>query len=187
MRWMRRLLNRDEDAPPRPWDGETVDVDLFWAEAWADLRIRQGELARRLKLHDALWNVDQEAGLIEFQRTDGALVRAPVQIIGSWNPRNDMFTWGWDHPSVHTRCRADAERTRWFGDKHDMDDLTRRQVRVSEADAWRMTAVAMKVNAAQGVYRGPTEGPVVFMTLGALRLLPETLPAPEPEPRRFLR
>ncbi|KAF0185717.1 MAG: hypothetical protein FD124_2031 [Alphaproteobacteria bacterium] len=177
MRWMRRLMpGKDTSGVLSPWGGEQVDVDLYWAQAWADLRIRQGEMARRLKLTDATWHVNQDAGLIEFQRADGALVRAPVQIIGSWNPKNEMFTWGWDHPSVHTRCRADAERTRWFGDAHDVRDLTARQVRVSEAEAWRLTAVAMKVNAAQGAYRGPTEGPVVFMTMGDLKILSEDPP-----------
>ena len=187
MSFVRRMLGRSAATPqsPPPWGGEQVDVDLYWAEAWTDLRIRQGEMARRMKLTDALWSVNQEAGLIEFERTDGAVVRAPVQIIGAWNPRNDVFTWGWDHPSVHTRCRADAERTRWFGDKHEMNELTNRQVRVSESEAWRMLAVAMKVNAAHGVYRGPTEGPVVFMTLGEMRLLPETLPEPTQDKRAY--
>ena len=175
MRWVRRLLKPEDKnaAPVSAWGGEQVDVDLYWAQAWADLRIRQGEMARRMKLTDATWRVNQEAGLIEFERADGIMVRAPVQIIGSWNPKNEIFTWGWDHPSVHTRCRADAERTRWFGDAHEVNELTRRQVRVSEAEAWRLTAVAMKVNAAHGAYRGPTEGPVVFMTMGDLRTLGE--------------
>jgi len=168
MRWVRRIFagNDNRAADASPWGGERVDVDLYWAQAWADLRIRQGEMARRLKLTDATWKVNQEAGLIEFERADGALVRAPVQIIGSWNPRSEVFTWGWDHPSVHTRFRADAEGT----------DLTRRQVRISEAEAWRLTAVAMKVNAAQGAYRGPTDGPVVFMTMGDLKVLGEEPP-----------
>ncbi|MDP1908510.1 MAG: hypothetical protein Q8K85_09420, partial [Hyphomicrobium sp.] len=76
---MRRLLpGNDNRAVSSPWEGEQVDVDLYWAQAWADLRIRQGEMARRLKLTDATWKVNQEAGLIEFERADGALVRAPV-------------------------------------------------------------------------------------------------------------
>jgi hypothetical protein len=150
-----------------PWGGEHVDVDRYWAEAWVDLHRRQTLLANKLKIGKANWTVNQEAGLIEFDRPDGRLVTAPVQIIGSWNPRTSAFTWGWDHPSVQTRLRADAERTRWFGDKHDLPELTERSLRISEQEAWRLTAVAMKVNAAVGAYRGPTEGPVVFMTLGA--------------------
>jgi hypothetical protein len=174
MRWLKRLV---PNAPPEdrsralvPWGGERVDVDRFWAEAWVDLQRRQMLLANKLKIGKADWAVDQEAGLIEFAREDGKLVTAPVQIIGSWNPRTSAFTWGWDHPSVQTRLRADAERTRWFGEKHDLPELTERSMKMTEMDAWKLTSVAMKVNAAAGAYRGPTEGPVVFMTLGAPKL-----------------
>lgn len=173
MRWVRRLFQTKRESLPRepaPWDGQPVDIDRYWAEAWMELRQRQGLLARRLRLDAAEWAVDQDAGLIQFQRQDGALVTAPVQIVGSWNPRSSAFTWGWDHPSVKTRLRADAERTRWFGDKHGLPELTERSLKVSELEAWRLTAVAMKVNGAAGAYRGPTDGPVVFMTLGAPRL-----------------
>jgi hypothetical protein len=161
------------NAPPA-WDGEPVDIDVFWAEAWAELNMRQQALAKTYKLADARWTVDQNAGIIQFERVDGAIVTAPVQIIGSWNPQNEIFTWGWDHPSVKLRLRASAERTRWFGDKHAIPELTEPNVRVSEAEAWRFAAVAMKVNGAHGVYRGPTEGPVVFMTLGAMKIAKAT-------------
>ena len=67
---------------------------------------------------------------------------------------------------VQQRLRNDAERTRWFGDKHDLEDLTARALKMSEQEAWQMTALAMKVNASRGVYRAPTEGPIIFMTLG---------------------
>jgi hypothetical protein len=173
MAWMRILFpggRKRAVVQVQPWEGQEVDVDRFWAEAWAELNHRQQDLARNLKLADARWTVDQNAGLIHFDRADGATVTAPVQIIGSWNPNNETFTWGWDHPSVQTRLRANAERTRWFGEKNKLQELTKPSLRASEADAWRLTAVAMKVNGAKGVYRGPTEGPVVFMTLGELKV-----------------
>ena len=156
--------------PLAPWGGERVDVDRFWAEAWHDLQRRQTSFARKLKIVNANWEVDQERGLIQFERPDDKVVLAPVQIIGAWNPRNSTFTWAWDHPSVHTRLRADAERTRWFGQKHDLPELTERSLRMTEADAWKLTSLAMKVNASASAYRGPTEGPVVFMTLGKAKI-----------------
>ena len=169
MSWINSLL-KPSARPSQalvPWSGERVpDVDRFWAESWVDLLNRQSMLAKKHKITSAPWTVNQDQGLIEFERKDGRLVTAPVQIIGAWNPRSSTFTWGWDHPSVHTRLRADAERTRWFGDKHELPELTEHRFTASETDAWRLTAVAMKINAAAGAYRGPTEGPVVFMTLG---------------------
>jgi len=161
---------RPQLPPAQPWSGEQVDVDQFWAEAWADLHRRQRYLAAKAGLANASWAVDQSAGLIQFAREDGAVLIAPVQIIGSWNPMTETFTWGWDHPSVVTRLRASAERTRWFGEAHGLPEFTEPRMKASETDAWRMTAVAMKVNGAAGAYRGPTDGPVIFMTMGELSL-----------------
>lgn len=155
-----------------PWDGQVVDVDVYWAEAWEELRRRQAALAKLMRLNDARWTVDQNAGIITFDRADESTVTAPVQIIGSWSPRTEVFTWGWDHPSVQLRLRAGAERTRWFGEKHELPELTQRALRATESDAWRLTAVAVKVNGAVGAYRGPTEeGPSVFMALGDLKIV----------------
>lgn len=156
-------------APSRalvPWGGEEVDVDRFWAESWVDLLNRQRWLSRKLKLETAPWFVDQNAGIIQFERKDGAMVTSPVQIIGAWNPRTQVFRWAWDHPMVVQRLRNDAERTRWFGEKHGLEELTVKSLKMDEQEAWRLTALAMKVNGSYGVYRAPTEGPVIFMTLG---------------------
>lgn len=168
MRWLTKLLRPEPTVllTLPPWDGQIVDVDRFWAEAWTELQARQQFLSEHFKLAASDWAVDQDAGLIRFERPDGQTLSAPVQIIGAWNPLNETFTWGWDHPSVKTRLRADAERTRWFGEKHGLKELTDLTVKASELEAWRLTAVARKVNGSAAVYRGPTDGPVVFMTLG---------------------
>jgi hypothetical protein len=162
----RRPVESTPSSALVPWGGEAVDVDRFWAESWVDLLNRQSWLARRLRISKAPWFVDQDAGLIRFDRKDGAEVTAPVQIIGAWNPRTEVYRWAWDHPMVHTRLRADSERTRWFGEKHGLPELTDPVLKISENEAWRMTAVAMKVNGAYAAYRGPTDGPIMFMTLG---------------------
>jgi hypothetical protein len=79
---------------------------------------------------------------------------------------------------VAQRLRNDAERTRWFGDKHGLEELTVKSLKTDEQNAWQMTALAMKVNGSYGVYRAPTEGPVIFMTLGAPKVKkPKKTPA----------
>lgn len=170
--WARRLLatptRADPIAPGEPWDGEEVDIDRFWTQAWRELHRRQAALAKHARLAHARWAVDQGAGLIQFEREDGSFATAPVQIIGSWNGANETFTWGWDHPSVRTRLRAFAERTRWFGEAHGLKELTESRLQLSEAEAWRLTALALKVNGAVGAYRGPTEGPTIFMAMGEI-------------------
>ncbi len=172
MAWARKARTPRQSVVEavKPWGGERVDLDRFWAEAWTDLLWRQRKLTRELKLNAAKWTVDQEQGLITFARPDGGIVTAPVQIIGAWNPSSELFRWAWDHPSVQPRLRQDAERTRWFGDAHELEELTEPQIKCTEGEAWRLTSVAMRVNAAAGAYRGPTDGPVVFMTLGDLKV-----------------
>jgi hypothetical protein len=147
------------------------DADRFWDEAWRDLNIRQARLADEMRLAHARWFVDQASGLIRFERADGSKLCAPVQIIGLWNRDTEVFTWGWDHPGVHTRLCAAAERTRWFGERRGFAELTEPILKASERDAWRFTSAAMKINDAAGAYRGPTQGPVVFMTLDEPKLL----------------
>lgn len=154
-----------------PWSGQAVDIDMFWAEAWSELQARQAYLAGACRLAGAEWRVDQAQGLITFVRPEGSRARASVQILGSWSPRTHLFAWAWDHPSVHTRLRAFAERTRWFGEKHELLELTAPRLTLSEVEVWRLSAVALKVNAARAAYRGPADedgGPVVFMAIGDL-------------------
>jgi hypothetical protein len=167
-------VGRRPPPPPaslEPWSGELVDVDVFFAQAWAELHARQDHLARKWGLAGASFAVDQDAGLIEFERRDSAVLRAHVQIIGAWNPDTEMFSWAWDHPSVHPRLRRAAERTRWFGERHQLPEMARLQAHASEADAWRFTAVAMKLNGAAGAYRAPSDGPFVFMTFSDVALV----------------
>ena len=141
------------------------------AEAWSELHARQDYLAQQWGLSGAAFAVDQDAGLIEFERRDGAILRAPVQIIGSWNPATSMFSWAWGHPSVHPRLRRAAERVRWFGERHELPEFYRLQTHASQSDAWRFTAVAMRLSSASGAYRAPSDGPFVFMTFSDVAMV----------------
>lgn len=172
MRWFKPWPAKRRLVESAPWGGEVVDVDLYLAQAWAELGDRQTQLARQLKLQRAEWRINHDAGLIEFERTDGVLARAPVQVVGAWDPRSHQFAWGWAAPGVSPRMRAAAERTRWFGDKHGLSEFTGRSLPADEREAWRLAAVAMKVNAAVGVYRAPTDKGAVFLTLGELNVQP---------------
>jgi hypothetical protein len=164
-------INQGHALTTGPWDGRRLDdPEMYWAQARAEFARRQLDMARIQGLAGATWHVDQNSGLIWFERRDGAVLKAPVQIVGSFNPKTAKFTWGWDHPSVHVRLRSAAEHTRWFGDKHDLASLVAPQVAADETEAWTYTALAWKLDGASAAYRGPLEGgPVLFMTLGDLK------------------
>jgi hypothetical protein len=169
MKWFKPWSQKSALVPVRrPWGGELVDIDVYLAQAWAELGDRQNGLVRQLRLARAAWTLMPEAGLIEFARKDGSIARGPAQIVGAWSPLAEKFTWSWGAASTPPRMRQAAERTRWFGDKHGLSEFTGRILPADEKEAWRLAAVAMKVNAAAGVYRAPTANAVVFMTFDDL-------------------
>ena len=116
------------------------------------------------------WSVDQDRGEIVFCFSDGTVAVAPVQIIGTYNPDDGTFLWGWDHPSVAEPLQAHAKIVREYGEKHNIDQFATQQVQCSEMDAWEFTAVAARLGEANGAYRANADGPLVYMTFGEIKL-----------------
>jgi hypothetical protein len=117
------------------------------------------------------WSVDQDQGVIRFLFANGTVATAPVQIIGTYNPRSGTFLWGWDHPSVVKPLRRAAAQARSYGMKHKLARFTEREVKCTQAEAWEFTAVAARLDGANGAYRAnPADGPLVYMTFGEVQL-----------------
>jgi hypothetical protein len=116
------------------------------------------------------WNFDQDLGTIEWQFPDGRVAQAPMQIIGTFNPKDGTFLWAWDHPSIQEPLREHAKLVREFGRKHGIRKLTERKVAVTEDEAWEFVAIANRLAAANGGYRVEAGGPLVYMTLGEISL-----------------
>ena len=119
------------------------------------------------------WNVDQTKGIIYWTFSDGKIAIAPVQIIGTFNPKDNTFLWAWDHPSVLEPLRAHAKLVKKFGEKHKIEKFTKRKITISHDEAWELVAVANRLASANGGYRGDAGGPIVFMTFGKLELKKE--------------
>jgi hypothetical protein len=159
-------------AMPLPvWDGQDLALDVFFPAAWAQLHARQARLAKAWGLAGSGFALDQDAGLLEFERKDGSILRGTAQVVGSWNPESEVFSWAWGHPSVQPRMRRAAERARWFGERHGLPEYTNLKGPATESEAWRYAAVTMVLNGAEGVYRAPSEGPFVFLVFSDLALV----------------
>jgi hypothetical protein len=127
----------------------------------------EAELARGLFQLDACrWNVDQATGIIDFTRDGprGAIqARAPVQILASFNTKDGAWLWSWANPSIRSSLTAHATTTRDFGEQRGIAELTGRTFECTEADCWRITALACMINGAHDAYRGPAGPTLVFM------------------------
>lgn len=117
------------------------------------------------------WDVDQEAGVITWTFDNGRTAVAPVQIIGTYNPSDGSFMWGWDHPSVYPDLQQSARLVKEFGEEHGIARFTQQKITISgESEAWEFVAVANRLGESNGGYRGDSGGPLVFMTFGEVSI-----------------
>jgi Family of unknown function (DUF6882) len=147
-----------------------LDYGALTERAMADLRAKTDVAIGLFHFDECRWDVDQDAGTIAFIRENGVRASAPVQIIGTFNPEDGTWLWAWDHPSVRPPLRKAAETLKAYGAAHGIAELTTARLDCREEDCWRFTALACHLSEAQGGYRGPTGGPLVFMTYGMVTL-----------------
>lgn len=114
------------------------------------------------------WDVDQKTGLIWWTFSDGKVATAPVQIIGTYNPKDSSFLWGWDHPSVLPPLQEHAKLVKHFGEKNDIKKFITKKLKITENEAWEFVAVANRLANANGGYRANAGGSLVFMTYGQI-------------------
>lgn len=146
-----------------------ADVDLPWdalrAKAMQQLRLQTTLQDRFMNLGTAAWAVDLAAGTITFTSEQQRAV-APVQVVGSLNPEDGTWLWGWDHPSVPEPLAEHARAVHAYGEQHGLERLTTRLIPATADEAWEFAAVADLLGGGQCAYRGPAGSAVVFMTFG---------------------
>ena len=142
--------------------------DAPYSEAIAVAREEMGDknaaLAQKYQLDKAAWNVDQETGTIAFTVPGKKPLVAKVQIICTYNPADGTLLWGWANDHVQAPLKKAALALKAYGEKHGIDVMTAPKIECEEADCWDFAALALHLTSASGVYRGPTGGPLVFMT-----------------------
>jgi hypothetical protein len=118
------------------------------------------------------WKVDEDAGRIAFGFSDGVVVSAAVQIVGTFDVKKQTFIWAWQHPSVVSDLRQHAARVKAFAEEYGSKELAKPQAHCTEKRAWEYTALAMLLAEANGAYRVQTSlGTFVFMTFGEVTIL----------------
>src|SRR5688572_7451319 len=150
----------------RVFGGGKSEFSLLAQRSEEELRVRTAAHDGAWRLSEADWHVEQDAGTIEFTRSNGIVARAPVQFIGTFNVDDRTWLWSWDNSTILPALRQHALVVRKYGAKHGIERLTIRKFESSEEEAWRFAAVACKLAEAQGAYCGPADSTRVFMTFG---------------------
>jgi hypothetical protein len=151
-------------------NGGSDEYRRFVEQSMEELRLKTAAHDGAWRLGEADWNVDQDAGTIVFTRRDGIRATCPVQIIGTYNTGDGTWLWGWDHPSVVPALQAHAKQVLGYGQKHCIAALTTQRLECAESEAWEFAALACKLCNAQGAYRGPAGGTMIFMTFDEVTL-----------------
>jgi hypothetical protein len=146
-----------------------LDYDTLTVRATNELELKTAAAVNLYQIDKARWWVKQDEGTVTFTAKD-IEATAPVQIIGTYNPQDKSWMWAWDNPAILEPLRQHAETVRRYGEQHRIEELTERKIVCDENACWRFAALACCLNGAQGAYRGPTDGPLVFLTYGAVLL-----------------
>jgi hypothetical protein len=116
------------------------------------------------------WDLDQDEGILRFSDPKVNIAEAPAQIAGSFDLESGTWLWAWANPSIDPRLTEHSLKVKAFGQRRGFDRLVQPEWSAVESDCWSMAAITVMLNAAQGAYRGPTPGGLVFLTFGPVRI-----------------
>jgi hypothetical protein len=156
------------------------------------LRVSMEELMVLTQAHQESWHFGKEEEWhLEMERADlvlklpGRQVIAAAQIIGSYESESGKWQWSWANPSVPEHLTSDARRLKEYGEQQGIQLLVSPHWSGPETDCWYMAALACRLCACQGAYRGPMGNVYTFLTFGPPQFDPP-LEKPEQLARNFL-
>lgn len=148
--------------------------DVMLARARSELGHVTQAHSRLFGLDRADWSIDLQARRIHFSAEGFPPASAAIQIIGSLNPKDGTWLWGWDHPSVPVHLRAAAETCRRYGEAWALTDFQSRKVACTPARAWDYAAIARRLHGQDGAFCAAADADV-YLTYGTVTVAPVPL------------
>jgi hypothetical protein len=149
-------------------DPTPKDFSQFLDQCLQELHQRHQAYAAQWGIDDCeRWDVDQGAGTITFTNTKTGHKKlvGEVQIIGTFNEPDKMWHWSWANNSIGQELRGDALELKAYGEKNMRMRLSEPGWKGEMEDAWKMTALAVKLLGADAAYRGPAGQHYIFMVI----------------------
>ena len=160
----KKLFGKKDD------DGETPEFKALLEGSMEGLRLQTEAHQGTWRLGKSeRWDFSQHTAELVFTFPD-MIVRAPAQIIGSFDSREGSWMWAWGNTSIADSLARDSVRVREYGKQHGIRRLTTAGWSGEEMDGWNMAALANRLCESNGVYRGPTGTTFVFFTFGKVQL-----------------
>lgn len=151
-------------------DGESPEYRAFVDGSMEGLRIQTQAHQEAWGLGSGgSWDFSQDTGELIFESPDRH-VRTRAQIVGTFNSEKKTWLWSWANPSISDSLKLDALKVKEYGQQHGVKRLITPSWEAQESDAWEMTALAARLGAAGGAYRGPAGSTLVFFTFGDIEI-----------------
>jgi Family of unknown function (DUF6882) len=113
-----------------PTSGAPAETSTdFIKQSLASLELQQAAHNATWGLGKAdTWFIDLDVGEISFHFPDGNVARAPLQVVGTYSPKDGIFLWAWHHPSILEPLRAHSRLAKAWGEKHRLAKWTTHKV-----------------------------------------------------------
>ena len=149
----------------------TPEQDAFLASCTKEYNEKLERLNRDWSFSNyRQWGFDQVSGVFFLELHDGSRVEADGQVIGSYSPRGESWEWAWANPNVEESMKRDVQLVRHFGEKENIEYLRAGMVPVPDKMfPMYLSAIAVKVIGAEGVFAGSAGAIQVYITLKNLR------------------
>ncbi|MDC4604266.1 hypothetical protein OHV64_05220 [Acinetobacter baumannii] len=108
------------------------------------------------------WDIDLVIGGITFNIGDRQEF-FEINVIGTYDERNQTFMWAWEHPSIPQDLQEVALIVKKYGEQYEIAELQQQLVYCSEEEAWNFTALAAHLAKADGAYRGKVNGNWIYI------------------------
>jgi hypothetical protein len=138
-------------------------------KAFNELQLKTTSHVNLWHLDIADWSINQDDGNITFIAHDYDIMAvAPAQIIGSFNVRDSTWLWGHCNSSVEKKLNSSSLSLYNYCQKSKFK--VSQKMKITERQAWELSALSCMLNCAQGVYRGPAGDAMVFIEFGTVKL-----------------
>lgn len=116
--------------------------------------------ALALEAANSAWNM-AEAVKSDIDLVEGTIVwwfldkaaNASAELLGTWNPADETFLWGWEHPSAPENLRNASVAVKDFADRHDIDELADALRPCTFDEGWALAAIAVLIGDLKGMCR----------------------------------
>lgn len=161
----------DPTVPPSYAELTSPAFEAAVSQAREVLRVRYERLVTQWSPERyAAWSFDQAEGILRFTNPDGSGLRAPAQLLGSYDESQGTWMWAWHNRTVtNPSILVGAVVAREWGMSMGFAPMTTGVLRADTTQARAMICAAAVTGGADGIYYGAAPGaPAVALAFTGL-------------------